>query len=129
MAKRRKKKTESSLKNTVIRALVGAAAGTVIFFVFTLLLSFFCLKRDTDPSNFGFIELAVGAVAGFFCGYIAVKPIGKNGLVTGALSSLPMYLTVMTASILISHAGVGIFGWILAPIMIIASAVGGFVSI
>ena len=129
MAKRRKKKTENSLKNTVIRAFIGAAAGTVIFFAFTFLLSFFCLKRDTDPTNFGFIELAVGAIAGFFCGYIAVKPIGKNGLVTGALSSLPMYLTVIAVSVLLSHTGVGIFGWILAAVMIIASAVGGFVSI
>ena len=129
MAKKRKPKPDGSFKNIIIKALIGALAGTLIFFIITFVLSFLCLKRDTDPSNYGFIELAVGAIAGFFCGYIAVKPIRKNGLITGALSSLPMYFIVILVSVLLSHNGVGLLGWIMCAVMMIASAVGGFVAI
>lgn len=129
MPKRRKPKSDGSLKNIIIRALVGAAIGTAVFFILTLIVSFICLKRDTDPSNYGFIELAAGAAAGFVCGYCAVKPVGKRGLIVGALSSLPMYFICILVSVLLSHSGVGTIGWILAGVMLAASAAGGIVAI
>lgn len=129
MAKKRKPKAEATLKNIILKSLIGAAIGTAVFFAITLILSFFCLKRDTDPQNYGFIELAVGAIAGFACGFFAVKPIGKNGLVVGGLSSLPMYFVTILICLLVSHTGIGALGWVLAGVMFVASAVGGFVAI
>lgn len=129
MPKRRKTKTDSSLKNIIIHALMGAAIGTAAFFILTLIVSLICLKRDTDPANYGFIELAAGAASGFVCGFSAAKPVGRKGLIIGALSSLPMYFICILVSVLLTHSGVGAMGWILAGVMLAASAAGGIVAI
>ena len=129
MAKKRKSQPDNSLKNIVIKGLTGSLAGTVLFFAATAVMALICLKKDTAQSNYSYIELAVGAAAGYACGYIAVKPLKKNGLLVGAVSAMPMYFVIAAVSILLSHGGIGVMGWVLAGVMIISSAVGGFTAV
>lgn len=127
--KRRKPKVDADLRTVIVKALTGSAVGTAVFFALTALVSFICLEKDSAPEGYGYFELAVSAVAGFMCGYTAVKPVRKKGIIVGAVSSMPMYLVVVCAATLISHGGLGIMGWIAGAVMLAAGAAGGIVAV
>ena len=127
--KRRKPKAKADLRTVIVRTLTGSAVGTAVFFALTALASFICLKKDSAPEAYGYFELAIGAAAGFLCGYTAVKPVRKKGIIVGAVSSMPMYLIVTCAAALISHGGIGLMGWILGAVMLAAGAAGGIVAV
>lgn len=127
--KRRKPKTEANLRTVIIKALIGSVIGSVLYFLLTLLTSLICLKNDSAPESYKFFMLAIGAISGFICGHFAVKPVHKNGIIIGSLSTLPVYLIVTCTSILVSHAGIGLIGWILCGVMLVSGAVGGIIAV
>lgn len=129
MPKRRKPKAEANLKTAIIKALVGSAVGTAVFFALTALAAFICLKGDSDPDSYKFFILAAGAVSGFVCGFAAVKPVKKKGIIAGALSTLPMYFITVCTAMLISHGGLGLIGWILCAVMLASGGVGGIIAV
>lgn len=127
--KKRKPKAEANLKTIIIKALIGSVAGTALFFALTALTSFICLKNDSSQESYRFFMLAIGAVSGFICGYLAVKPVRKKGFLTGALSVLPMYLITACVSMLASHGGLGVVGWILCGVLLVAGSIGGIIAV
>lgn len=129
MPKRRKQKQDASLKSIIIYALIGSAVGTAVFFILMAAVALFCLKKDTNPEAYKFFVLAVGIFAGIVCGYTAAKPTKKKGIVTGALSALPMFMVAICIGMLTSHSGVGLFGWLLGAVMLVGGAVGGITAV
>ncbi len=117
------------MKTTAVKALIGSAVGLAGFFVLTLLGSFILWKKDSDTEIFKYIMLVFGALSGFVCGFVAVRPIRKNGIAVGALSALPPYLIIMLVSVLVAKSGIGLIGWILFGVMLLFSAIGGIVAV
>lgn len=127
--KRRKQKVEADLRTIIVRVLFMSGIGTAVFFVLTALASFVCLKNDSSPEAYGYFDLAIGTAAGFVCGFFATRPVKKKGLIIGTVSTMPMYLVVSCISILVSHGGLGLTGWLLGAVMLIAGAIGGIVAV
>lgn len=120
---------DTDLRSVIIKILTGAATGTAVYFALTAVTAFISLKKDIDPRGFGFTDLALGAAAAVICGFIAVKKLRKKGLLLGALSTLPMYFIIVCACLLASHCGIGMYGWILGGVMLLAGAVGGIIAV
>ncbi len=133
MQKKRRSKPKaqasSDIKTMAVKALIGSAVALVMFFALTALASFIMWKKDADTEIFKYIMLALGALAGFVGGFVAVRPVRKNGIAVGALSALPPYFVIILVSTLVAKSGVGIIGWILLGIMILFAAVGGIVAV
>lgn len=127
--KRRTKPQMNDLKTVIIKTLTGSLVGLVIFFLLTAAATAVLWKTDADSEIYKYILLSVGAVSAFICGFVAVRPVRKNGIVFGALSVLPVYLITIIVSMLISKSGVGLFGWILLGIQLLLAAVGGIIAV
>ena len=132
MKKKRKKKSASqnnSVKNTIIKILIGSAVGAAVFFALSLLASLILWKNDSAPSAYGYVIIAIGALAGFIGGFTAVRPTRKNGIVVGMLSAIVPWSVILPASVLIAHSGLSVEGWIFLAVYILLSAVGGIVAV
>lgn len=127
--KRRTKPQMNNLKTVIAKTLTGSLAGLVLFFLLTAISSAILWKTDADSEIYKYIILAVGGVSALVCGFIAVRPVRKNGIVFGALSVLPFFLITIVISMLISKSGVGLFGWILLGIQLVLSAIGGIIAV
>ena len=125
----KKRKADADLRTVIIKMLIGAVAGTVIYFALTAVASFISLKRDVAPEGFGFTDLALGAFAGVLCGFIAVRPVMKKGFLVGALSTMPMYFIIAGVCVIVSHGEIGAFGWILGGVLLLSGAVGGIIAV
>ncbi|MBQ7595126.1 MAG: TIGR04086 family membrane protein [Clostridia bacterium] len=106
-----KKANSKNIKRAVISILIGAAAGAVIFFLITALISVIICKNDISESRFGIIILIPSAVSGFICGYISVLPVKKNGLIIGLISSLALFFIIAAVSIFLSKSSISLTGW------------------
>jgi len=129
MPKKRKARVETDLRTVIIKMLIGAAIGTAVYFALTAVSAFISLKKDTSPEGFGFIDLALGAFAAVICGFVAVKPIMKKGLLVGAVSTMPIFFIVACVCLLVTHGEIGMYGWILGGVMLFAGAVGGIIAV
>ena len=132
MQKKKRSKASASVndtKNIIIKILIGSGAGIVTFFILTALSAFLLLKNDSDMNIYKYIILLIGAVSGFTAGFAAVRPMRKNGIAFGAVSALPVYLTAVTVSVILSRAGIGLIGWILLAVTAVFAAVGGVVAV
>ncbi|MBR3835545.1 MAG: TIGR04086 family membrane protein [Clostridia bacterium] len=127
--KRQIKPQMNDIRNVIIKALVGALTGVVLFFVMSAVAAFALWKTDSNSGMYQYILLAIGAVSALVCGFVAVRPVRKNGIAVGALSVLPAYLVTILVSILVSKSGVGLFGWILLAVQVVFSAIGGIIAV
>ncbi len=117
------------IKTVTVRLAVGALIGIVLFFALSAAASFVLWKTDTDSSIYKFVMLAAGALSSFCTGFASVRPIRKNGLALGALSSLPLFLAVFLASTLISKSSIGAVGWIMLGVQMLFAAIGGIIAV
>ena len=127
--RRTKPQTGRSIRTEVVRVLIGSLTGIAVYFVLTAVASLILWKADTDESLYKFIMLLVGAAAAFAGGFVAVRPVRKNGIIVGALSVLPVYAVELVVSLLVSKSGIGVIGWILLAIQLTVAAVGGIIAV
>ncbi len=127
--KRRIKPQMNDIRTVAIKTLTGSLVGLVIFFLLTAVATAVLWKTDADSEMYKYILLVIGAISAFVCGFVAVRPVRKNGIVFGALSVLPTYLITIIVSMLISKSGIGLFGWILLGIQILFAAIGGIIAV
>ncbi|MBR6531517.1 MAG: TIGR04086 family membrane protein [Clostridia bacterium] len=131
MPKKRRTKPQVSgdIRTIAVKILIGSLVGVLLFFVLTALASFLLWKTDTDESVYKFVILSVGAFAAFAGGFVAVRPIRKNGIALGTLSTILPYFIVILVSALVAKSGMGAVGWILLPLQILFSAIGGIIAV
>lgn len=132
MQKKKRAKATASVndtKNIIIKILIGSGVGAVAFFALTALSAVILLKNDSDLPVYKYIMLLTGAVSGFLSGFVAVRPLRKNGIAFGSVSALPVYLIAVIVSVLIARSGIGLIGWILFAVMVLFAAAGGIVAV
>ncbi len=128
---KRRKPTASAtnLTGVLVSVLLGSLLNIIIYAALCAVASFVCLKADLGTEfNKYFIFFIVG-VSGFFGGLKAVRSVGRNGLMLGAVSALPAFLIIFLVSSIISRTGIACTGWIAAGVMTFFSAVGGIVGV
>lgn len=132
MHKKRRTKTkvkDSSLKNIAKKTAIGSVASLLSFFALTALAALILWKNDSDTASFKYIVSAIGAVSGFLGGFIAVRPVRKNGIAFGALSALVPCVLILAVSALLTKSPISIAGWIFIAVNILFSAIGGIVAV
>lgn len=130
--KKRRKKTaaaDANVRTIIVKSLIGSAVGTALFFLLILLSSLIALKTDMPQKYLPIFVLVSGAIAGLVCGFTAVRPIRKSGLLLGAASCILPYLMIVVVSVCLSHSGLGTYGWILLAILAVTSAFGGVLAV
>lgn len=130
----KKRKTKSKVQNTTakniaIKTAIGSGVSLVVFFLLALLAGFVLWKNDADTNSFKYIIFALSAVSGFIGGFVAVRPIRKNGIAFGALSSVVPCAIIILISVLIAKSSVSVTGWIFIALYILFSAIGGIVAV
>lgn len=123
------KSDNPTLIKFTVQALVGSLFNIIIFFSLVAVLSLICLKIDCKTAIYKYFVFFISAISGFVGGLIAVKPFRKNGLIIGALSSVPAFIIIFLISSIISTTGIGVFGFISAIVMTLFSAIGGIISV
>lgn len=129
--KRRKKNTVQGnvdLRTVIIKIIVGSTVGVALFFALTALASAISLKFDFDESKYKYMVIAIGALVGFLCGYITVRPVRKKGPLLGAVSVVPASMIILLFSFYFGHGGIGAIGWIFALVSIVFAMLGGAVA-
>lgn len=131
---RKKRKTKSKVqnitaKNIVIKTAIGSGVSLVVFFLLALLAGFVLWKNDADTTSFKYVIFALSAVSGFIGGFVAVRPVRKNGIAFGALSSVVPCAVIILASVLVAKSSVSVTGWIFIALYILFSAIGGIVAV
>ncbi|MBP3938222.1 MAG: TIGR04086 family membrane protein [Clostridia bacterium] len=132
MHKKRRTKTkvkDSSLKNIAKKTAIGSVASLLSFFALTALAALILWKNDSDTASFKYIVSAIGAVSGFLGGFIAVRPVRKNGIAFGTLSALVPCVLILAVSALLTKSPISIAGWIFIAVNILFSAIGGIVAV
>lgn len=134
MKKKRRSKSKpkpqnSSVKNMILKTLIGSAVSMVVFVVLALIAAFILWKNDADVPSFKYIISVLGAVAGLVGGFVAVRPVRKNGIAFGALSALLPCAVIITAAVLIAKTSLSLAGWIFVAVYIVFSAVGGIIAV
>lgn len=132
MHKKKRTKAKSpnnSLKNSVLKTVIGSAVGTGVFFILALAAAFVLWKKDADTAVFKYVIFTVAALSGFAGGFAAVRPVREKGMVFGALSAILPCVAVSVVSMLISKSGLGVAGWIFIALNIVFSAIGGIVAV
>lgn len=130
----KKRKTKSKVQNTtakniVIKTAIGSGVSLVVFFLLALLAGFVLWKNDADINSFKYVIFALSAVSGFIGGFVAVRPVRKNGIAFGALSSVVPCAIIILISVLIAKSSVSVTGWIFIALYILFSAIGGIVAV
>lgn len=131
---RKKRKTKSKVQNTTakniaIKTAIGSGVSLVVFFLLALLAGFVLWKNDADINSFKYVIFALSAVSGFIGGFVAVRPVRKNGIAFGALSSVVPCAIIILISVLIAKSSVSVTGWIFIALYILFSAIGGIVAV
>lgn len=130
----KKRKTKSKVQNTTakniaIKTAIGSGVSLVVFFLLALLTGFVLWKNDADTNYFNYVIFALSAVSGFVGGFVAVRPVRKNGIAFGALSSVVPCAVIILASVLVAKSSVSVTGWIFIALYILFSAIGGIVAV
>lgn len=131
MPKKRRTKPQVSgdIRTIAVKILIGSLVSVLMFFVLTALASFLLWKTDADESVYKFVILLIGAFSAFAGGFVAVRPIRKNGIALGTLSTILPYFIVILVSALVAKSGLGVIGWVLLPLQVLFSAIGGIIAV
>lgn len=113
------------LKRIMIISLIGC----FLFFIFTALFSCLILKNGISSSLYMPVGMVLGAVSAVLSGFATVRPIKEKGALYGALTGFIQSLLCSVVLFVVNggSAGTGIF--ILAGLMILASALGGIAAV
>lgn len=132
MHKKRRSKSkakDSSVKNIAIKTAIGSAVSLISFFALVAVAAFVLWKNDSDTASFKYIISVIGALSGFLGGFVAVRPVRKNGIAFGALSALIPCALIILASALIAKGSISAAGWVFIAVNVIFAAVGGIVAV
>lgn len=127
--RRQKQKQDIGIQYVIRKTLVGSLIGTVLFFTLLCLAAAVILKKPIETKLFPIISLFISALSAFISGFVAVRPIRKNGILMGLCSCAPLVI-IAGATVLFETGGnIGIMTAVMAGIMILCAALGGIAAV
>lgn len=115
-------------KNQFLQLLKGALTGSLFLILTILLISFILYKTVISEKFYLPLMMFCIVLSGFISGYTSTRKYRKNGLVTGALSTL-FTVIVLSISIIIANKGFDIFVIIPVIISVISGMSGGVFAV
>lgn len=112
--------------NPLLRgSIIGLSVILILFVLLALVLSFGIIPLSAAPAA-AFIAIAMGA---FLAGLSAAKKMEKNGLITGALCGLMLFILFTLIGMAAFGSTPGISTVIRLVIFLTAGAIGGIVGV
>jgi len=115
--KDRKKESKALLA----RLAVSAGVGLAVFALLLLAAAAVCLAMDLPQERLAWVSIPLAAAAAFTAGYLHVRPLGKQGLLSGLLSGAALYAGVLLLAAVVSRAPLGVN----AVLLLLAALLGG----
>lgn len=106
-------------------SIIGISVILIIFILIALVLSFGILPLSATPAA-ACLAIAVGA---FFAGLSATKKTGKNGLITGAICGISLFILFTLIGMAAFGSTPGISTLIRLIIFVTAGAIGGIIGV
>ena len=103
----------------------GIAIGTVVTFLFLLLLAFFLTLQDFPASAAVPLVSVAAGVGSLIGGFVAAKIHGKSGAFLGAVTGLALFIIVLLASMFSGSGGFTAFTLLKFVIMLLSACIGG----
>jgi len=119
--KERKKESKALLA----RLAVSAGMGLAVFTLLLLAATAVCLALDLPQERLAWIGIPLAAVAAFAAGYLHVRPLGKQGLLSGLLSGAALYAGILLLAAAISRAPLGVNAVLLLLGALLGGSAGG----
>ncbi len=126
--KAKKSKKEENI-SPISKIIFGSVIGSVLYFAALALFAFFSLNNGVDSSVYMPAGIVLGILTAMLGGFLAVRPIRKNGAAFGALTGLIQALICAIALFVANKAvaGTGIF--ILIAAVIAGGVAGGIIAV
>ena len=123
-----KSKKQLDIKNIIIKILTGSLFNFLILSILVVLSAKMILKNPIDLKSYKFIMLICILISSFAGGFISSRPIKKNGIFVGAISSLPIVL-IIVLSVLLTSSKISYILPMIILFEIAFSSLGGIVGV
>jgi len=119
------KERKKDQKALLIRLAASAGVGLAVFALLLLAAAAVCLRLDLARERLPWVGIPLAAVAAFLAGDLHVRPLRKQGLLSGLLSGAALYAGVLLLAAAISRATLGANAVLLLLATLLGGAAGG----
>ena len=118
---KQEKERKQENKALLTRLAVSAGAGLAVFALLLPAAAAVCLALDLPQERLAWAGIPLAAAAAFTAGYLHVRPLRKQGLLSGLLSGAALYAGVLLLAAAVSRATLGVN----AVLLLLAALLGG----
>ena len=119
---------KTKINSDIKRILTGAAVGTAVFFLFTMILALLLTKTDLSFTAVRLSCLAITAVSALIGGYTAKRKCKMKGIVCGTAVSGIQLLIILSLCFAINGFQSAGYLYLLAPACLLFGILGGIIS-
>lgn len=112
-----------------IKIIIGSVVSSILYFIIIALYAVFALKSGANASGYMPVGMVLGALTGFLCGFVAVRPIKQKGVLYGSFAGFVQALICMLVLFDVNNASAGNGIFILSAIIVLCAAVGGVAAV
>lgn len=129
MKAERSKQKPIKLNKNVKAIAISIGVGIALCSLMLLIFSFIVSSNDVPQGLIYPMTIFAACLSGFVSGYVVSRIIRKNGLAWGALCGLILFVVVAIVDFAIGFNGFGILGLIKLLVLLLSSAIGGFIGV
>jgi len=119
------KERSKDQKALLLRLGVSAGVGLAVFAVLLLAAAAVCLRLDVPRERLPWVGIPLAAAAAFLAGYLHVRPLRKQGLLSGLLSGAALYVGALVLAAAVSRTALGSNAVLLLLATLLGGAAGG----
>lgn len=124
--KQKKRTAKSGGEKFIIKSvLTGSLSGVAVFFASLALFALIAYKQDLSEEIYWIFAVIASVLSAFISGYVAVRPIKKNGLILGMASVIPLFSVILLTASIVNRTGISIYSWISLGVMLLTSGISG----
>ncbi len=122
-------KSGSGSSSGFVRSMLFSfLVGIVAFFILVSAFSLMVTKRDISFDSIKYLLSAASVLSAFIAGYIMSRRMKVRGLFSGISVSIPLFLFEIIFVVILSDGLISGAVYLLIPMMIFASALGGIMA-
>jgi len=119
------KERRKDQKALLVRLAVSAGIGLAVFTLLLLAAAAVCLRLDLPREHLPWVGIPLAAAAAFLAGDLHVRPLRKQGLLSGLLSGAALYVGALLLAAAVSRASLGVNAVLLLLAALLGGAAGG----
>jgi len=123
--KPQKQENKKDQKALLVRLAVSAGVGLAVFALLLAAAAAVCLRLDLPREHLAWVGIPLAAAGAFLAGDLHVRPLRKQGLLSGLLSGAALYVGVLLLAVAVSRAPLGANAVLLLLATLLGGAAGG----